>query len=272
MSGERHVTIATVYDRHGCGSEMRAVAAAYERRFDTRFHAYVFFDADLLAALHAPGPLPGAAVLASATDPQVVRCMETITAIANTAEQSRQDRAQYLLALDEILARLSESPVAAAVRSALVIAPQREGRILAERRGCLRTPVETWTPQAKRMPVDGGLLVGFDGPPARRTAGRVTAVDGVVASGVTLMAALQLATAPGAVVDLFTCHATAAGARALDRYAGRLGVDLTQRIGHVSGRLNDHLYAVDPDHADRLVLGDIGDTISPVVDGAAVSR
>jgi hypothetical protein len=250
---------------------MLSVAAGYERRFDTRFDSFVHFDAELLAGLHTPGPLTDV-VPASAADRRVIDEMATITTVANLAGQTDDDRLRYLRALEEIFGRLAGSPAAAAGGADLVIAPQREGRILAERIGCLPAAGGSWTPQAKRMGVDGGLLVGFDKRPAGRTGGRITVVDGVVASGVTLMAALHLVAAPGATVELFTCHATAAGAHALRRYAQRLDVRLDLHVGHVSGRLNDHFYAVDPDHHDRLVLGDIGDTISPVADRSGSPR
>ena len=92
-------------------------------------------------------------------------------------------------------------------------------------------------------------------------------IDGVVASGVTLMAIVRLAARTGAVVDVLTCHSTHEGALALARWADRLGVTLTLHVGHVSGALNHKYYAVDPDARDRLVLGDVGDTISPLVTG-----
>nr|MDT0660736.1 hypothetical protein [Micromonospora sp. DSM 115978] len=265
------MSVAKAFDRHGGGERMLSVAADYERRFSTRFDSFVYFDADLLAGLHAPGPMPDV-VPASAGDRQVIDAMATITTVANLADQTDDDRLRYLSALEEIFGRLADPPATVAARADLVVAPQREGRILAERIGCLPDGGGRWTPQAKRMTVDGGLLVGFDHRPARRVDGRLAIVDGVVASGVTLMAALQLVTVPGATVDLFTCHATAAGAQALRRYAQRLDIRLTLRVGHISGRLNGHFYAVDPDHDDRLVLGDIGDTISPVVAGSGLPR
>lgn len=266
------MSIATVFDRDSGGDRLLTVAAAYERRFNTRFDAFVFFDADLLTGLHAPGPPPGAVVPASAVDGQVIDRMKTITAVANLAEQTDGDRVRYLRALEEIFDRLADSPAAAAAEAELVVAPRREGLILAERIGCLPAPGGSWVPQAKRMAVDGGLMVGFDSLPTRRIGGRLAVVDGVIASGVTLMAALQLVAAPGATVDLFTCHATAAGVHALDRYARRLGVRLAPRVGHVSGRLNERFYTVEPEYGDRLVLGDIGDIISPIADGSGTSR
>ncbi|MEH0981849.1 hypothetical protein [Micromonospora sp. CPCC 205556] len=266
------MTIATVIDRVDGDADLLAAAAAYEQRFDTTFATFVFFDAALLADLHAEGPLPGTVVQASDTDPAVADHVDSLTRVANLATQSADDQARYLHTLEEIYGRLAVSPVVACRGADLVIAPQREGRILAERLGCLPGAASAWAPQAKRIAVRGGLLVGFDSRPPATVNGRVAVIDGVVASGVTLMAALHLAAAPGARVDIFTSHSTAAGALALARYADRLRHATTVHVGHVSGVLNDRFYAVDPGDPARLVLGDVGDTISGVADRQAVSR
>lgn len=266
------MTIATVIDRVDGDADLLAAAAAYEQRFDTTFATFVFFDAALLADLHAEGPLPGTVVQASATDPAVADHVDALTRVANLATQSADDQARYLHTLEEIYGRLAASPVMACQGADLVIAPQREGRILAERLGCLPGAAPAWAPQAKRIAVRGGLLVGFDSRPPATVDGRLAVIDGVVASGVTLMAALHLAAAPGARVDIFTCHSTTAGALALARYADRLRYATTVHVGHVSGVLNDRFYAVDPVDPARLVLGDVGDTISGVADRQAVSR
>jgi hypothetical protein len=75
---------------------------------------------------------------------------------------------------------------------------------------------------------------------------------------------MQLTVRPGADVEIFTCHSTQQGALALARYAELLQVSLTLHVGHVSGALNGKFYAVRPDAPEQLVLGDVGDTISPV--------
>lgn len=263
------MTIATVFDRGD--AELLEAASAYEQRFGICFDTFVFFGADLLADLHTEGPLPPETVQVSAADEQMAASMETITQVANLPQQTDRDRTRYLQALEDIYDRLAASPVDAAQAADLVIAPQREGYILAERLGCLPAKA-SWVPQAKRIAVRGGLMVGFDIHPAQPVAGRVAVIDGVIASGATLMAALQLAVAPGAGVEVFTCHSTAAGALGLARYATRLGQQLTLHVGHVSGRLNDRFYAVDPADPGRLVLGDVGDTISDVAVGRGAGQ
>ncbi|MGW2745042.1 hypothetical protein [Streptomyces sp. NPDC001450] len=235
----------------------------YEEQYGTRFRQLIYFDRQALKSLHAPGVLPEIVRVASDARPDVVEHMATVTSVANLPDQRHADRNRYLRALLDIYAMLPvQAADAASVPGVTVLAPEREGRILAELLGVLPHD-RCWARQAKRMPVDGGLLVGVDEQlPA--AANRLVIVDGVVASGVTLMAMMQLAAAPGAVVDVFTCHATEEGALALARYAQALGLSLTLHVGHVSGMLNGKYYSVDPGAPATLLLGDIGDTISPV--------
>lgn len=266
------MSTARVIDRVDGDADLLEAATVYERRFETTFDTFVFFDTALLTNLHAEGPLPETIVQASATDPTVADHVDALTRVANLDTQSADDQTRYLHTLEAIYSRLAASPVAACREADLVIAPQREGRILAERLGCLPGEAPVWAPQAKRIAVRGGLLVGFDSRPPSTVDGRVVVIDGVVASGVTLMAALHLAAAPGARIDIFTSHSTAAGALALGRYADRLMHSTMVHVGHVSGVLNDRFYAVDPADPGRMVLGDVGDTISGIANGQAVAR
>ncbi|MEU8548907.1 phosphoribosyltransferase [Streptomyces roseoverticillatus] len=255
---------AHTVDRADLPLDDRCTVENYERHYGTRFGHLLRFDSQLLKTLHGPGELPGNVRVASAERPGVTEQLAVVTAVANLPEQRDADRRRYLRALLDIYGMLPSQPAdrVSAPRTT-VIAPEREGRILAEllhvlpHRNSLR-------PQVKRMPAGGGLLVGVDQqPPAR--AERVVIVDGVVASGVTLMAMMHLTARPGTAVEVFTCHATPEGALALARYAEQLKVSLTLHAGHVSGILNEKYYSVEPGDQATLLLGDIGDTISPVV-------
>ncbi|NEY30690.1 hypothetical protein GTU99_00470 [Streptomyces sp. PRKS01-65] len=254
---------ARLLDRAALPPHVRHTVDDFESKHDTCFSHLVHFDPRTLESLHAPGALPDNVRVASAGRPAVTERMAAVTAVANLPRQRDADRDRYLRALLDIYGML---PVHARERASVpgttVIAPEREGRILAERLGVLPR-AHGWTPQAKRMPAAGGLLVGVDERlPAQ--VDRLVIVDGVVASGVTLMAMLHLTLRPGADVEIFTCHSTEQGALALARCAGQLGVTLTLHVGHVSGALNGTFYAVEPDAPDRVLLGDVGDTISPV--------
>ncbi|KDN80836.1 hypothetical protein [Kitasatospora cheerisanensis] len=250
-------------DRSELPADVQQLVAGFEKDYNSYFGSLVHFGGPALAELHRPGPLPANVRVASAERPAVLERMAAIAEIANLTDQQEADRARYLRALLDIYALL---PVQAAERAAepgtAVIAPEREGRILAEHLG-VTDRHGYWTPQAKRIPMADGLIVGVDEwLPSR--AERVVIIDGVVASGVTLMAMMQLALQPGATVDVFTCHSTQQGALALARHAEQLGLRLTLHIGHVSGVLNRKFYAVSPDGDGTLVLGDVGDTIAPV--------
>lgn len=254
---------ARLLDRTGLPPQARHTVDDFEKEHDTYFSHLVHFGPELLESLHAPGALPDNVRVASTSRREVIEQMAAVTAVANLPEQRDADRSRYLQALLDIYGMLPvQAQHSASVPGTTVIAPEREGRILAERLGVLPQK-RGWTPQAKRMPVTGGLVVGVDEwVPSQ--ADRLVIVDGVVASGVTLMAILQLALEPGAKVEIFTCHATQQGALALARYAEQLRVSLTLHVGHVSGALNGKFYAVRPDAPDQVLLGDVGDTISPV--------
>ncbi|MFD3939287.1 hypothetical protein ACFWSF_30450 [Streptomyces sp. NPDC058611] len=252
---------AHLLDRPGLLPEARRTVEDYEKNRDTYFSHLVHFAPRTLESLHARGPLPPNVRVASHTRPAVVERMATVTEVANLPAQSDTDRVRYLQALLDIYGLL---PVRVRDRAtapgATVVAPERGGRILAERLGVLPQR-RNWTPQAKRIPPAGGLLVGVD-ERLPSQADRLVIVDGVVASGVTLMAMMRLTVRPGAAVEIFTCHSTRQGALALTRYAEQLGVSLTLQAGHVSGEPNGKFYAVAPDAPRQ--LGDVGDTISPV--------
>ncbi|MEU8567389.1 phosphoribosyltransferase [Streptomyces pathocidini] len=256
------MTAPHLLDRIGLAPGTQRLVRDLESRYDTHFSHLVHFTAQELSALHAPGPLPPNVRTASAANPEVAQRMETVTDVANLPLQRSADRDRYFQALMDIYGMLPVRAADLASRpDTAVVAPEREGRILAEALGC---PPEGryWSPQAKRVHLDRGLLVGVDDRLPRQ-AERLVVIDGVVASGVTLMAIAQLAARPGAVVDILTCHSTRQGALALTRCAERLGIALTLHVGHISGTLNHKFYAVDPDAPDQLILGDVGDTISP---------
>ncbi|MEV3875147.1 hypothetical protein [Streptomyces sp. NPDC049906] len=181
---------ARLLGRPGLLPEVRRTVDEFEKEHDTYFSHLVHFDLQVLQSLHTPGPMPQNVRVASAAHPQVAERMATFTALANLPQQQDADRTRYLQALLGIYGMLPvQVASSASVPGTVLIAPEREGRILAERLGAMPHH-RGWTPQAKRMPLDGGLLVGVDEwLPSQ--ADRLVIVDGVVASGVTLMAGLD---------------------------------------------------------------------------------
>jgi adenine/guanine phosphoribosyltransferase-like PRPP-binding protein len=250
--------------REECPAALSRRVKDYEEQFSTQFARVVIFDIETLHELHRPGTLSSTVVHeASATDRQVTATMDDLTDIANTASQADGDRRRYLESLQHLLTGLGRTPLGSSDEATTVIAPRREGAILAERLGFLdQRP--SWTPQAKRIHLGDGLAVGLDEHLPTDAKQHIVLIDGVVASGATILAILSLIAAPGATVEVLTCHGTREGILALTRYAELLQIRLTIRVGHVSGVLNDHFYAVDPQDPQRLILGDIGDTIGPI--------
>jgi uracil phosphoribosyltransferase len=254
---------ARIVARSEVDHETRGRIAEFEARYDTPFDHFVQFDRALLASLHLPIHLPASVSVAAHGDPTVLDNMAHLTRIANMPEQSPGDQADYLDALVGIYGSLAvDVRQATADTDTCVVAPQREGRLLAERLGCLPRPRQGWTPQAKRISTPHGLLVALDSALPSDNADTVVLIDGVVATGVTLMAIMQLCVAPNTDVHLFTCHSTPEGAAALVRFAAGLGARFSMHVGDVSGVLNDKFYAVSDMQSGQLILGDVGDTIS----------
>jgi putative hydrolase of HD superfamily len=244
---------------------MRAVAEQYQTRFGTAFRTLTHVPAATLRQLHAAaGEAPqGRALVASATDSAVRHAMGVLGHIANQAEPSTEERRTYFAMLQTIYRRLPRQPhELARLDDTLCLGPQREGRILASALDCLPAGRHA-TPSAKRMAYEGGLLVGlsFDdvAPGAYR---RCVIIDGAIASGVTLMALMHRLRPVMREFHVFSAHATQSSLRALARFGAWIDAEVHVTVGHVSGRLNEKYYAVEDD--GRLVVGDLGDMISPV--------
>lgn len=255
------VRVAPRHPADAAPAAMREAAEQIRHRFDTSFASLTHFGADLLAALHAPADAaePGP-VVASATDPAVVAELDLITAVANLPTQTATDRTAYRDALLRIYRRLPVDLAALAADDTLCVGPLREGRQLAEDLGCLPAGRDL-APSAKRISYHDGILVGLSALPPQVPQRSCLIIDGVVASGATVMAIIQELPPTVREVILVAAHTTAAGGTALYRYAAALGRQFHMVVGHVSGVLNDHFYAVTPDDG-RVVLGDVGDTIS----------
>ena len=244
---------------------MQAVAGQYQKKFDTAFRTLTHVPAATLRWLHAEdGEVPRARVLVASTRDSAVRnAMGVLGYIANQAEPSVEERRTYFEMLQTIYGRLPQRPQdLAAQEDTLCLGPQREGRILASALGCLPAGRHL-IPSAKRMAYEGGLLVGLDFDvvaPGRYR--RCVIIDGAIASGVTLMALMHRLRPSIRAFHVFSAHATQSSLRALARFGAWIGVEMDVVVGHVSGRLNEKYYAVEDD--GRLVVGDLGDMISPV--------
>jgi len=245
-------------------SEMRSAVARYERRFRTRFATLTWFSEAELARLHDMPPdedLPPSVSAPSQEDAAVRGAMRTIGEVANTESKTPGQRRDFLSALRGLYGALPAWPQdLASEDDVLCVGPEREGRQLGEQLGCLPAD-RRLTPHAKRIPLDGGLLVGLSEIDVEGYE-RCLIVDGVVATGATLMAVMDCLLPDVSSFSVFTAQSTPAGLWAVSRYGEMAGVEVNVAVGAIGGRLNEKYYAVDPADANSLVVGDIGDTIA----------
>lgn len=244
---------------------LREAAEPFGSRFGTVFDSLTYFSSPLLDVLHTsdpPGTVPPNVQVASHHSPTVVEEIDVMTEVANLVNPSEADRSAYRDALLRIYGSLALSAAEeASSNQVLCVGPEREGRELAEMLGALPEG-RSVTPSAKRIPYDDGLLIGLSGMRTDTAPVECLIIDGVVASGATMMALLQALPSSVERATLLTAHSTEAGVWAMHRYAQLLQVDFQIVVGHVSGVLNDRFYATDRHNPGRLLLGDVGDTIS----------
>ena len=145
----------------------------------------------------------------------------------------------------------------------LCVGIAREGRILAKALDCLPSD-RSLTPSGKRIPFNGGLLIGFrNAEPPSQEYRQCLIIDGAIASGATLMAMMWLLQHTVKSFTIFSVHGPCEGLRAIVMFAHELGLHVSIAVGHATAGLNNKYYAINP--ADgTLILGDIGDTISDI--------
>ncbi len=246
---------------------MQRPAALYEQRFGIVFSRLVLFDADLLRALHAAWEeraVPGAGVtVVSATDPSVLGRIQVLTEVANTATIGSDDRQRYHDTLTEVYKALPETP-SRDLRdpSVLYVAPEREGRILAEGLGWLPAG-HSLHPHAKRIDYRQGMLVGLSEIICEHSYSRAVVIDGAIASEATLIALMESLLPAVTTFAVYSVHAAPEGIAAIMRYGSLAGIAVRLIVGHSSGMLNRKFYAVDPRRPACVIVGDLGDTIAP---------
>lgn len=254
-------------DRLADNSPIDRAAKELEQQFGIRFETLAVFSRDVLQELHAPEPdvaLQPSVRIVSETAPIVAELVRQLTRLANHTTLSSDDRKHYLDALLAIYGRLEFEPARIAENpKTLVVGIEREGRILAERIGCL-LPGKGMRPQAKRIHFEGGLIVGLNGVGKPNGFDDCVIIDGAIASGATQITLLEHLKDYVTGFRIFSAHATIEGLRAIGKYAANMDIDLSLTVGHATAGLNDHFYAVLPDDPNLLVVGDLGDTISPV--------
>lgn len=239
---------------------MQRAAAAFEQRFAVAFDTLTYLPAEWLAAIHARGGDEDAlmARVHVRPDGDDVRHDAAILArVANERRPSHEARATYRDALLRMYGAIGAGIDADGDH--FVVAPEREGRMLAERLGWIRAGRDA-TPHAKRIPYEHGLLIGVSATGIVPDTGRLVIVDGAIASGGTIIAILQQFARPGVPVSILSVHAAREGLRAILRHAQEQSLDVRIDAGFVTEGLSPKFYAVDA-ASGALVVGDLGDTI-----------
>ena len=255
------------FSRHELPSAMLEAVSPFEERFHEEFDSFLYFSEDLLNLLHKPAdeptPLPSEVVVASVNDSTILSDMAVLKQVANSKILSVDMKRIFYDTLKTIYSKLPRQPKDLARQSAtLCVGVEREGRILAEALGCMPDG-RNLKPDAKRIPYEGGLIVGLSCPLIPDHAfDRCMIVDGAIASGSTIMAMIWLLRKAVGDFHVYSVHGPCEGLRAIVRFAKMESVNVSLTVGHATAGLNDKFYAIDPDDRKMLVVGDLGDTIS----------
>ena len=253
--------------------DMWDAARKYEKRFSVKFDTLTHFSKALLKELHRTTNLPdsffGSIRIVSEDDRQIRDLIDNLTDIANPPGQSVELRKKYFRILKEIYSRFPRTPhdVVRLSEDVLCIGVQREGRILADAMGWFVSN-QRFTPDMKRVPFRDGLLVGLSEiPEYRRPFAGVVIVDGAIASGATVITLIERLRAKCDSFHVFSVHSGYEGLRAITRYCDSVGVDISITVGHATHGINQKFYAVVAGDDDKVVVGDLGDTISDLFPG-----
>lgn len=245
---------------------MRRAVVKYEDRFEVHLPDLTYFPRSLFNELHKPSNASSAissnVTIASEGDSSILQDMEVLSEVANAATLDRAQREQYYATLLAIYGKLPRHPSALAEQTdTLCVGIEREGRMLAEALQCLPLG-RSLRPHAKRVLYEGGLVVAMSEWPELEPFERCLLIDGAIASGATLMAAIEHLRSVTSSFYIFSAHSSIEGLRGLTRFAEAIGVDLLITVGHATSGLTPKYYAVVPDDPSRLIVGDLGDTIA----------
>jgi uracil phosphoribosyltransferase len=255
-----------MYARSEAPNAMQSAAEKYEKRFEIRFDSLTCFSRDLLSNLHHPGTditvVPDNVTIASKSDKRILQDMEVLSGVANSLSATVDQRAAYFAALKNIYIKLPTRPDGATQdEHTLFVGIEREGRILAESLGWLPSS-HNLHPHAKRVPFENGLLVGLSKFPPLRDYARCFIIDGAIASGSTLITVIEKLRRGTSTFNIFSVHSTYEGLQALARYGNSQHLELKITVGHATAGMNAKFYAVDSADPAKLIVGDLGDTIS----------
>jgi len=255
-----------VHKRNEASDEIDRALRKFEKHFNIEFTRYALYSKSFLNEFHHNLTMTDENVkvqIATEHNKNLLDHFTFFSKVANTENPSNEHRRQYYERLQAVYATLDRSPGQFSENEKVAfIAPEREGRILAEKMGWLPDG-HSFHPNAKRVHFEGGILIGLDDINTTCQFDRVEIIDGAIASGATLITIMECMASASNVFDIYSVHATIEGINALTRFAKSRGLQLTCSIGHVTAGLNDKYYAVEVvSNGERLVVGDLGDTIS----------
>jgi uracil phosphoribosyltransferase len=259
-------SVPQIQERKAASPEIDAALAEFESRFGILFTRFVVYSEAFLNELHQTSSLESEMArvqVATNRNPELLRHFKIFSDVANAKNATAGARHRYFESLRAIYAALIQSPARFLNNARIAfVAPEREGRILAQTMGWL--PLDhSFHPDAKRIPFEGGLVVGLNDLDTKQRFERVDIVDGAIASGATSMAVMECLANSSRVFDVYSVHATTEGLRAILSFGKLRGLDLTVNVGHVTTGLNRKYYAIESDSSNaRLIVGDLGDTIS----------
>ena len=255
------------YGRSNAPKEMVTAAKKYERRFEIHFATLTYFSKSLLNELHRPErdptDVPDNVIVASRSDKTILDDVKALSNVANSGPSiTIAQRRHYFGALKRIYSKLPSDPmVYARDEHVLCVGIEREGRILAESMGWLPRG-HNLHPHAKRVPYEEGLLVGLSDIAVTQSYAKCIIVDGAIASGATIISTIERLRPVISSFNIYSVHSPFEGLRALSRYAAATGIELQIAVGHATTGINSHFYAIDPTDSAKVVVGDLGDTIS----------
>lgn len=254
------------YHRTELPAEMDRAVRRFERRFQVTFETATFFPKDALRDLQTSESAPdrGRIRVASSSDACILRDIAILSEIANSVNPTSTVRYRYYTILLEFFRRIGLGTSMVASEDTLVVAVEREGAVWAKALGCEPTG-RYLHPHAKRIAYEEGIVVGLTPMDPKKAYRKCILIDGAIASGATLMTIMDVLYNFVDSFEVFAAHSTGQGARALLRFGDARRVAVQLNLGHLTEGLNSHYYAVYPNTSDRLVVGDLGDMISPVI-------
>lgn len=244
---------------------MQAAGEPLEDQFRIRFESFTVFPQATLSLLHSPEgaeDISEKVTIVSASDASILSQIQVLSEVANCSGTTLDRRRRYYEGLKMIYSKLPfDYREKSQDAKTLFVGIEREGRILAEAMGCLPLG-HSVCPHAKRVPFEGGLEIGITGIPELPHFAQAVIIDGAIASGATLIAMIGKLRHVVSSFHILSAHATWEGLRAICRYCAAEGLEIQIQVGHATTGINDHFYAVQSDDAGKLVVGDLGDTIS----------